>query len=295
MELEFAKVNISVELQNDIKKIPNLTSNIDMLATEGITDIIKSIGTTIKNKFTSFIQIFSNAKSIFNNNGTFESVKYAYKRRKYAIKAQKVLNYSTLKNVELPVTLGFDVSVVEAINLMEKPIKGITKNLFDFLEDIDSLVSNTISNPEYLESSVPAKINKIKEIKNEIEDINKAVYTIINPQNTKEIKKFEELYPNISSVNDNIERLYNLTKGIDNKALEAITSKINTIEKKVKELTNIIKDNKELKINKKVLNSLADDIETAAKYVTSVSYFFYTIVNVGYILNATLNELEDRI
>lgn len=272
--------NVLKEYALAIESLPNLKERVDMLesSNESMGAVFNSVSGFITSKFTAISKIFT------NNSSRLESIdkKDLSEQAKDLIKTKadisKIISNKkmvTLRNVEVPVPLGMNVDMLVASSYLKSASARISKSIFVYMDEVDTLVSKMLADPEYRKKLKPGKL--FSEIS---ADSSKNLYdisSVIDKEGIKDRMTLDNLLPNLNSLNPILTNLDNANKILTYGMIKKIKTSLDTLSAKIDELYVYYSENEELNITKAAISELAYGIENLADYTTSSITVFYLV------------------
>ena len=283
------EVNVNKELHEVLATIPNLGYRSDALATEDMGVYINKIGDFFTNKIpkiTSLLGISSERLGKIDKKDISEQVKSLLKAQKDYQGIKDTVDYATVRNVETPVMLGQQITMIDIVTKLKPLIDDIKTHLLKDIDSIDTVVSKMIGDIQHRKS---AKIkNKFNDIDQRDQVIITAINEIINPSGTKDRLPIKDVTSNISSLGDLLTGLQELNLQYTYKEILLVKAAIKKLYDKTETLYEILTDTDLDVVSKGSLNELSYGLEYMAQYITSS-------ITVFYILNQTTDNTKAMI
>ena len=267
-------INLNDENRRIINKLP-LLSDSTMFLVESEEGLVEDFSNFFTSKMSQFSSYFTtNEKRITVLKSTYD-IKTLNKFSKKIPKILSKVNYSRVSAIEVGSPIGMSVSLLDAVQLMEYPINKIRDKLLNIIDDCDTMIVRMITDREYRLSKRPFIIDK--DILDDLKNYNGVLNKIIKPDNYSDRSTIGFALPNLSSLSYISKTLISVGDSFSPGRLNNVKGISDTINENIESLTQDIMTGGGVKIAKVRLISMANYVETVAKYITvSVSLLYVT-------------------
>ena len=265
-----------------LEELPELQRYAVLVATED--GFISNISDYIVNKFDKIGDIFKNLTTheskVQNRVLNQEGLKLLKLKPKVA-RAIANNRYPYVKGLMIPVPLGFNTTLLNAVELLTDNLPLYTTEVYKIVDTCETLVSKFGSDDKFVSSNRPA--NKYTTETKQLDTLNKLLSTIITTKNPKDKLPYGDLVYNLSDLDKIYTKLAALAIHKHQAKLTKVDESIARISSAVKYIVSDMKNNPHRVIDNKRLDELGRILEITAEYVsvsTAMMYLSAQVVNI---------------
>ena len=264
-----------------LEELPELQRYAVLVAVED--GFISNISDYVISKFDKMGNIFKNLTThdgkvqnrIFNQEG----LKLLKLKPKVAT-AIANNTYPYVKGIKIPVPLGFNTTLLNAVELLTDNLPLYTSEVYKIVDACETLVSKFGSDDKFVSSNRPA--NKYKVETKQLDILNTSLATMITTKNPKDKLPYGDLVYNLSDLNKIHAKLTALAIHKHQAKLSKVDESITRISSAVEYIVSDMKNNPLRVIDSKRLDELGRLLEITAQYVsvsTTMMYLSAQIIN----------------
>lgn len=264
-----------------LEELPELQRYAVLVAVED--GFISNISDYVISKFDKMGNIFKNLTTIDSKvqNRIFnqEGLKLLKLKPKVAT-AIANNTYPYVKGIKIPVPLGFNTTLLNAIELLTNDLPLYTSEVYKIVDTCETLVSKFGSDDKFVSSNRPA--NKFKVETKQLDTLNTSLATMITTKKPKDKLPYGDLVYNLSDLDKIYTKLTALAIHKHQAKLSKVDDAITRISSAVKYIVSDMQNNPLRVIDSKRLDELGTLLEITAQYVsvsTTMMYLSAQVIN----------------
>lgn len=188
--------------------------------------------------------------------------------------------YPYVKGIKIPVPLGFNTTLLNAVELLTNDLPLYTSEVYKVVDTCETLVSKFGSDDKFVSSNRPA--NKFKVQAKQLDTLNTTLATMITTKKPKDKLPYGDLVYNLSDLDKIYTKLTELSIHKHQAKLTEADAAITRISSAVKYIVTDMQNNPLRVIDSKRLDELGTLLEITAQYVsisTTMMYLSAQVIN----------------
>lgn len=287
--------NIAIENQGLIDTIPNLSERASMLVVSN-NGLITSVDTYFTSRLKNLSELFTVNKDRVDEIEVKDFNKHTKRlldQKKDIKEIQEKLKFSTVAKMKVPVMVGLNKTIPEAIMILQPAIEIVQKQLAKRVNECDDYVAKMLADKDFKKSLKPFKIdnNFIKEV----HTVRSALRELMDADAVIDRDTIDSLLPNLSSLDNIVSNLAVLGNHNTTKNLNDIQKVTKMTSGRVDALYIEFTENTEVAINEDKIHVLARYLELTGEFVTTSISLLRIVTGLTNLTTNVINRLKGNI
>lgn len=284
----------AIEHNELISSIPEIIRYGNVLSVEG-DGFVHHINSFFKSHIEELSGIFRSNSERFDHIDKKELNAYArklYNLRTKINKLDRSVTMDKVKHITIPVTLGLNVPLLEAFEILSQANREVSANLLTVIDSTDTMVNKLLGDKDYRISVTPVKPSSKLVKGNKL--LKESIGKLIHPDSNLDRVRIDVLLHNISGLMEVYTGAMDNAGNHNTKYLGKVEKDVIKISANVDELYQYFKTNDDVKFDKEKLTEFAETIDLTAQYVTSAITIIHITNQMFMTLIHVIEQLEKR-